>query len=289
MPDFDLKSSITVLSAAAITTIITVFLLLLILVIPGAYWSNAWANSSKLKHLWENENGDKKHLGVAKWFLAPMVYFYFLLFFTSINWPATLACTALGVALLWLLIRKERQLTKKELSEEIGSFLATSLFTSCLMLLPTFLIIKITSSAHNTPKGSPLIIGITVAVIVFVNFLVAVKPGNIKAIKYYLALGLGVLIFILSSFEVIHRIPTGVMEAYKFGNFKAESIVLKESACKTIKLLGITPSENETNQCVLKDSVILSRLGNELYIRNGGIEFTIQTNQVNSWSIINNK
>ncbi|WP_462153142.1 hypothetical protein [Pseudoalteromonas xiamenensis] len=121
--------------------------------------------------------------------------------------------------------------------------------------------------------------------VLFVNLLAAVKPRNIKSTIYYLGLGSGVLFFLLMSFKIMHRIPTRVMEVYKFGNIKTESIILKESACNTVGLLGLEPPEIKSKQCALEKALILSRLGTEFYIRKNNVEFTIKSDQIISWSV----
>jgi hypothetical protein len=288
MPDFDLKSSVTVLSAAAITAIFTVLLLLLILIIPGAFWGNTWANNSRLKHLWESEDSGKELIGVARWFAAPIGYFYGLLFITFLNWLYVFPYIILGITYLWLSLKSQNQLTLKDLSKELGGFLFTTLTSSFLAFLPVFLIVTLIFSTPGTTKGSSLSEGIATGLMVlFVNLLAAVKPRNIKATIYYLGLGSAVLFFLLISFEVMHRIPTRVMEVYKFGNIKSESIILKESACNTIELLGLEPPEIKSKQCVLEEALILSRLGTAFYIRKNGLEFTIKSDQIISWSVSN--
>lgn len=286
MPDFDFKSSITLLSAASITAIITVLLFVVVLILPGAIWSELWADSTSLKSNWEDESGRKVLFRTALWFGVPILFFYGLLIISFFNWMVAIPYFLIGISLFTLVIYKKSTLVGKRLIEETAKMLFASFACSIFAFLPMFLVFSLSFSSLHTSKGSTVFVGVMVAVfIVFINVLATAKPNRINGLIYYPGLGLAAFLIVFSSFKIFHRVPERVMEIYKFGSIDAERIILKNEACDTLLLLGVIPKVEHKKQCYLNDVKILSRLGKDMYLEVNDIKFTIKNSEVLSWSV----
>ena len=286
MPDFDFESSLTLLSAASITAILTLILLVVILIMPGFFWSNTWADRSSIKINWENEEAQKSFLKTALWFGAPILFFYGLLVLAFYSWVLAIFYGLLGVSISYFLVYKLSSLRGRLLCYEVCKMLGTSFVCSMLAFLPIYLVVTLSSSNIVTSKGSPAYIGVVVAFfIAFVNVLTTVKPRNINGLAYYFGLGVVALYIVLASFEVFHRIPERVMEIYKFGSINTKSIIFKSGACETLILHGLLAKNESKSQCVLENVKILSRLGSDMYLESKGLKITIKNSEVLSWSV----
>lgn len=292
MPDFDFKSSITLLSAASITAILTVLLFIVILILPGAFWSGTWAKSSSLKSNWEDEKGHKVLFKTALWFGVPILFFYGLLTIAVLNWIVAIPYFIIGISLFIYIAHKKSKLNRKPLIEETAKMLFASFSCSILAFLPIFLVFSLSLSSLTTSKGSPAFIGMVVAVfIVFINVLATAKPNKFNGLVYYPGLGVAAFVVVFSSFDIFHRIPERVMEIYKFGSIEAKKIIVKSEACDTLLLLGVLPKVEPKKPCSLNDVKILSRLGKDMYLEVNDMKFTIKNSEVLSWSVqeISNK
>ncbi|WP_024599740.1 hypothetical protein [Pseudoalteromonas sp. TAE56] len=292
MPDFDFKSSITLVSAASITAILTVLLFIVILILPGAFWSGTWADSSSLRSNWEDEKGHKELFKTALWFGVPILYFYGLLAIFVVSWMVAIPYFLIGISLFFLVVYKKSTLIRKPLIAETAKMLFASFTSSILAFFPIFIVFSLSLSSLTTSKGSPAFVGIIVAVfIVFINVLATAKPNKINGLVYYPGLGFAAFFVVFSSFEIFHRVPERVMELYKFGSIEAKKIIMKNEACETLLLLGVLPKVEPKKQCFLNDVKILSRLGKDMYLEVNDIKFTIKNSEILSWSVqeISNK
>jgi hypothetical protein len=286
MPDFDFKSSITLLSAASITAILTVFLFIVILILPGAFWSATWADSSCLKNNWEDGNGHKVLFKTALWFGVPILFYYGLLTLTVVNWMVAIPYFLIGILLFSLVVYKKSTLTRIPLIKETAKMLFACFTCSILAFLPIFVVFSLSISNLATSKGSPDFIGGVVAVfIIFVNVLATAKPNRINGLIYYPGLGVVAFFVVFSSFEIFYRVPERVMEIYKFGSIKAKNVIMTNEACDTLHHLGVLTEVESKNQCSLSDVKILSRLGKDMYLEANDIKFTIKNSEVLSWSV----
>lgn len=227
MPDFDFKSSITLLSAASVTAIFIVLLLLSILIFPGVYWTN-WANTTQLKKYWEDDEGNKELLKTTLYFGAPIMFCYGLFFiWYQYGVFAILLYTATGTFFCYILLSKT-DLCGKELWKELGKIAFTSLFCFVLTLVPLNIVLSLAASTPITSKGDRIFISLVVALfIAFANIMAVAKPPKMNGFLWYPGLGLITLFVLVSAFEVTYRIPERVMEIYKFGSIHTKLIVFK--------------------------------------------------------------
>lgn len=290
MPDFDLKSSIAILAAAAVTATIITTVLLGVMVLPGAFWGNTWGAESSLKSYWTDEKGNKTFLGLCLWFALPLVSIYgasIAGFF--IGWYALLIVMGIfGGFLLFVIFR--RKLPPWHSTKEVLTLLGTTLIASAFIFVPLLLVLNMSLHEDASLRMPAWVAGILCGCfIIFVNVLAATTPKHVKPFYWHLGLSIITLFVVLSTFEKFHRVPVRVMELYKFGNIQTTELVMKKEACKSFAALGIEIAEQNTDICVAKNILILSRLGKEAYLKHGpeghNIKFTIASDEIVSWAI----
>ena len=69
MPDFDLKSSITITAAVAVTGVVSVIVLMITMVLPSIIWVEYWGSTSILKNNWSDKSGNPTFIGIVIWFV----------------------------------------------------------------------------------------------------------------------------------------------------------------------------------------------------------------------------
>jgi hypothetical protein len=290
MPDFDLKSSITITAAAAVTAILIISILLGIMVLPGVFWGNTWGAGSSLKKYWTDKGGNKTVRGLLIWFSLPLASLYSAAvagFF--VGWYALfLVALTFGGFFLFVLLRGKQP--PRLAAKEIWTLLWTALVSAMLIFIPLWLVLTLAlhgEAAHRMPAWlAGLMSG---CFIIFINTLASTTPKNIKPFYWYFGLSIATLFVVLSLFGKFYRIPVKVMELYKFGNIQTTKLVLKKEACKTLGALDVEIIPHGTDICVANDILILSRLGKETYLQYNTeghtIKFTVISDEIASWAV----
>lgn len=83
MPEFDLKSSVTITAAAAFTSILVTGAVLVMTILPALGWSFIVGNSDQFKSWWTTETGSRIPVKVARWFVLPAI----VAFVITVAWP----------------------------------------------------------------------------------------------------------------------------------------------------------------------------------------------------------
>jgi MFS family permease len=285
MPDFDFRSAITILSAASITAILILIFFIVILIMPGAFWVETWANQSNLKSNWEDKNNEKRFGAVAIWFSVPILVYYLGFIIATYCYEALAVYALIIIFFLYFLGIKKFGLEGKLLHSEIWKMLATSFVSALLAFFPLYMVVTLSFSEISTSKGPATGVGIIVAVfIAIVNVMATMKPKSIHSPIYYSGLGLAAFFIVFTSFEIFHRIPEMIMKTYKFGAIENASIVLKRDGCEAIEKYGLIQGSWEGDKCFMENVTIHSRLGNDMYVEKGELRITIKNSDVLSWS-----
>lgn len=180
MPDFDFKSAIIILSAASITAILTVIMFMVILVMPGAFWVEIWANQSSLKSNWEDSNEEKRFGAIAIWFSVPILMFYAGFIFAYYRKLMLSFDAFLVVAIFYITAYKKFELRGKILHLEIWKMLGISYVCALLAFFPLHLVAKLSLSEISTSKGPASWVGLIVAIfIALVNVMATMKPKSV--------------------------------------------------------------------------------------------------------------
>ncbi|MHA2940315.1 hypothetical protein ACXJY6_18730 [Vibrio sp. RC27] len=298
MPDFDFKSSVTILSAVSITTIVTIIALATILIMPGVMWTKLWADNSKIRSNWEDGESKQSFIKTLLWLGAPILFFFgLLLIITSDKWQWWYAIPYVlsGLVISYFIIRKLSELKNKTIFFELVKMWFTSLICSLLAIYPLLLILKLLSTEVVVKDATYYILGFTVIfIIALINVIATVPPKNTNKLGYYLGLGTSSLIIIFAVFGAFGKIPTQVMKAYKLGSIDTESVIFKSEACGTLELLDVSiirkkfqlPEQPKlSKQCLVKNVKILSRLGSDMYLEIGDLKIAIKSSEILSWSI----
>lgn len=289
MPDFDLQSSITITAAAAVTALMIFSTLLIVMVFPGIFWGNTWGSTSSVESEWTDSEGNKKFLGVIKWFAFPLVLVYCIISLSVIvGWYTVIVVVVLfGMYYRFFLSKCNNKLTALK---EVSALFVVSFVTSVIIFSPLWMVLNLSINGDLSLRYPPWMAGITSGLfIIFINVMSTANPKNINPFFWYLALGVVTLFIIFSVFGVFHRVPVRVMEIYKFGNVMADDIILKENSCKAFRALEIDVTDNCNNTCTAHDILILSRLGREAYLMHGseddGIKLTVASEDIISWAL----
>ncbi|UXI03400.1 hypothetical protein [Photobacterium sp. TY1-4] len=287
MPDFDLKSSLTILSAASITSIIIIVFFIAVLIFPGSFWSDVWANNSSLKENWEDDNGENDLSKTVLWFGLPVLYCFGLWVLIIYVGLVAFFYAAVGVILAFLIVRHNSELSGWELRKQVVGFVLVSLFCSFMSLYPAYLVLSFVHSGLPKTKEEGELIWVGVAIfIAFANVVLTAKPKNRYRAIYYLWIGGITLFVVFDSYSKMYRIPERVMEIFKFGAIDAKSLVVTKDSYEFLKIQGFVTGDNcEQEICLISNVKILSRLGKEMYLESGKLRFSIKNSDVLSWSV----
>lgn len=290
MPDFDLKSSITITAAAAATALIITVSLLVIMIFPGVFWRYVWGENSRFKNDWNDSEERFFSFGMFIWLIIPIgVAGVSILSSHYIGFKSTFIVV---VALLFYFFYfvYSRKLTFIHALQEV-LLLSVSAFVSSFMLFFALLFVLKLTFGEGVSRGLPLLFSgaLSSSFIIYANLMATKKPKKLKSFYWFFLIGAFIFIVVFSSFGKFHRIPVRVMEIYKFGNVFVDDVVLKEDACKVFRALKIDVSDSIDEICTAEGVLILSRLGKEVYMQHsseeGEVKFTIPSDQIISWSI----
>lgn len=295
MPDFDLKSSVTITAAIAVTALLITIVLLGMMVLPGSFWGGVWrflGSSSKLKCFWSVNDDKRNFLSLLVWFAIPLFSIYlgvvFYLYTSEWYW-LLIPFTVSFLFFIYLTINVEfsfLETFKEWLFLNIATVVAAFLF-----FLPLSLVFKLSTEGLTYINYLPLFLGALVSLfIVLINIASAMNEKD--SVPYFKEFVLGasalfMVFFVFGKFDVI---PFSVMSIYKFGNVEASELVLKKEGCELYESLGLETSTNGYDICIVKDVLILSRLGKESYLEvekdgKASLRFTMPTSFILSWTI----
>lgn len=288
MPEFDLKSSIAITAAVAVTALISTIILLVVMVLPGSFWGNTWGKDSKLRKYWTDDDNIETISGLLIWFGIPLALIYATATASYfISWYSLFIILS-GILAFYFYI-KVKLSHENALGEVLKQYLV-ALIASIFIVIPLFFIISLSIQTEHNLKISSWAAGLIAGTfIIIVNVFAATTAKNIKPFYWRLGLGAVTLGFVLVFFDNTHRIPVKVMELYKFGNIKADEMVLKKDSCNVFQAFKIEIKNNEEEYCVVRNIVILSRLGPETYLKysekDSIMKFTVKTSDILSWSV----
>lgn len=293
MPDFDLKSSVAIIAAASVTSIIAILVMLITMVLAGSFWGGVWntlGEKSELKKYWIENSFGKNFFNLIVWFAVPLFAVYLSIFLNIFiegwYWLATLFFTALCF-LLYLYIDFGFWRGVKE----FVFLIVATVISSSLIFTPLYFVLRLSVEEFVNISYFSLFYGFLATIfIILINMVSATPQGNAKPYVKEFVLGLMALLMILSIFGKFDRIPYNVMKIYKFGNIQTSELVLSESGCEVYAALGLETSVTDYNICIAKDVLILSRLGREAYLEvkedsGGELKFTIPASFIVSWTL----
>lgn len=292
MPDFDLKSSVTITAAAAVTAVVITAILLSMMVLPGAFWGEVWSQlgaKSKIKKYWAECGPEATFFRLLVWFAMPLVSIYiglFLYFF--IEWFSLFFPVMVFFGLLFYLVRKSGFGFWESL-KEWGFLFFANVVSAILLFLPLSLVYKLSvQQDHYLDFPSWFAAFLAAIFIVFTNVASAAPQEKASPILKNLILGSVALFVVLWVFGKFDRIPVSVMSIYKFGNIEADELVLSEEGCELFQSLDINVSITDYNACIVDDVLILSRLGREAYLEvdqndSEVLKLTLASSSIISW------
>lgn len=288
MPNFDFSSSVAITAAAGVTGIILLIFIMFLMIFPGAFWINTWGSESQAKDLWTDSEGNATFKGLLLWFLIPVfvIYVGVYLAFNS-GWYGWLIPPLIFI-IYYLYLKFWRSNIDSPI-KEVGKQFCTTLLSSVFLIFPLWMAVGLSTSNGDEKSLSPFFVGlISVLFVLFINIMVAAKPKNFNAFVWYVGLAFLTVFMVFSMSNSFYMIPQRVIEIYKFGNIKVSKIVLEEEACKSFRALGVEVEKSKEVGCVAKDIIIMSRLGEEMYLKNresgNPLNFTIDSSNVLSWS-----
>ncbi|SDO44204.1 hypothetical protein [Vreelandella arcis] len=295
MPDFDLKSSVAITAAASATSVVIILTMLGAMVLAGSFWGGIWnvlGERSNLKKYWVDNSFNSNFLNLLIWFAIPLLAVYLSMFikiyFEGWYWLAILIIPSM--LFLYFLCFQSGFRFLVGLKEFVFLVFAT-LVSASFMLTPLYFILKLTADEFGNISYVALLNGFFATVfLVFVNMASATPQNNAKPYVKEFVLGLMALSMVLSLFGKFDRIPYGVMKIYKFGNIQASELVLNKSGCELYKALDLEVSTTDYDVCIIKDVLILSRLGKEAYLEVkedniGLLRFAMPTSFIVSWTL----
>ncbi|MBF7054108.1 hypothetical protein IOC61_12415 [Halomonas sp. KAO] len=295
MPDFDLKSSVTITAAASVTSIVIIIMMLIMMVFAGSFWRGVWeflGDNSELKRYWLEDSASSGFRNLLIWFSIPLFTVYaslgLSLFLGSWCWMLTLGLVAL-IYLLYLCLYSGFGLVKG--GKEFVFLVAATLCSAVFIFFPLYLVFRLSVVEFESISDVSWFLGFLSAMfIIFINTASASPQGASSPYAKEFVLGLMAVVMIFISFGRFDRIPYSVMEIYKFGNIEASELVLEREGCELFKSLEINVLDKDGGLCVVKDVLILSRLGREAYLEVDkddleSLKLTLSSSSIASWTL----
>lgn len=299
MPDFDLKSSVAITAAAAVTSILLVMGSMLMMVFPGIFWSGVWKESfvSELgvKSFWENKGDGASFFWVMFWFSIPVLsllpvpaWFFFDGGCLSVLFLIIPAMFFLGCYFYFYIFRN---VSGWKSFIEVFVLAFSSFMSLVFLVFPLFIVFLVVKVRPELDGDVKLFYLISLSLfVIFVNVLSAApyREGR-SLISWFFVSCLGfVALFVITG--VVKEIPKEIMRVYKFGNVEASELVVGERGCELLGDLEVRAFSKKSGNCVLLDAKILSRLGREVYIEisdgeSESLRFTVPSSYVLSWSL----
>lgn len=295
MPDFDLKSSVTITAATAVTALVITLILLGMMVLPGSFWGGMWkflGSSSKLKCFWTVNDSKENFLRLLVWFATPLfsVYLGVVFYLYTSEWYWLLIPFAVSF-LFFIYLAIHIEFSFLEIFKEWLFLNVATLVAAFLFFLPLSLVVKLSAEELTYIKYWPLLSGALVSLFLVLINIASASNGK-DSVHYFkeFVLGASALFMVFFVFGKFDIIPFSVMSIYKFGNVEASELVLKKEGCELYESLGLETSTNGYDICIVKDVLILSRLGKESYLEvekdgKASLRFTMPTSFILSWTI----
>ncbi|MCC5902420.1 MAG: hypothetical protein JJT87_10885 [Halomonas sp.] len=295
MPDFDLKSSVTITAAASITSIVIILMTLVMMVFAGSFWGGVWnflGDSSELKRYWLEGDASAGFRNLLVWFSIPLFSVYLSLglslYAESWYWMIVLVLVLLTY-LSYLCSCHGFGLVKG--GKEFFFLVVATFFSAFFIFFPLYLIFRLSVLEFENISGMSWFLGFLSAIfIVFINTVSASSQGSSTPYVKEFVLGLMAIVMIFISFGKFDRIPFGVMGIYKFGNIETSELVLKKEGCQLFQSLGISVLDKGHDVCIVKNVLILSRLGREAYLEidqsgSESLRLTLPSTSIASWTL----
>ncbi|WP_137079923.1 hypothetical protein [Halomonas caseinilytica] len=293
MPDFDLKSSVAITAAAAVTSVVITAILLSMMILPGAFWGGFWkqiGGKSKVKRYWCECGSEAAFFRLLVWFSLPLVSIYLaILLFSLIGW-FSLAFPVVVFLCFWFYLLVWSDFGVWESLKEWSILSLANLVAALLLFLPLSLIYGLSiEKSHYLEFPSWFSAALAAAFIVFTNVAAAAPQENPNPMLKNFALGASALFVVFWVFGKFDRIPVVVMSMYKFGGVEVSELVLDKEGCELSQSLGIDVLSTDYDICIIENVLILSRLGREAYLKidqgeSGILKFTVASSDVVSWT-----
>lgn len=306
MPELDLSASASLLATVSLTGLFVIFIFAVYAVCSGAVWGEAIKENRDLKSLLL-----EGHLVSTKRILLliviPAVLFtviFNLLFWGSEHQSFNVLALFAGFILSFLLLLNHRRYIKNKGRHARSLALIYVLFTfiSWMFLLIQLFLIIIIAKPRLTPllPAFPYLLGLQI-VVVFLNSMALVVPRTFKSsFVWYLMTGVIIIFVTLLGLNSLMLVPTGVIRQFGFGDITNASIVVNKegremllgreilSGCAKDEKLSCLEGSEGSNMFMAKNVDILSRLGNNFYLRcknkdGKAVEFTLPSSMIISW------
>ena len=302
MPEMDLKTSIALLAASALTGSFMLVGVGFYLLAPSWFWVQLTRRAESLKSpMWFALpiGGVLLSYTLSSFFIKPLLpgwwwvipLFVLLLPFLVIVTPS-----------LWLLFRIKvlgkldrkpqfRQAFLKVVSFYPAFFLSTGFFLPVLLFTISLVTENLDPNMH-----SEFLLWLVIVLIFFTN-IILVRDFSIPLYLKFTAM---ILFFIISLVNAWSFFPRRIMNIYKFGDVPKASLVLDEIGCRIVEHHGlmvmpytpnpITGSPSNPKTCSLSTVLIRSRVSGTYYLKvsrsdNSSVLFTIPGQNVLSWAV----
>ena len=287
MPTFDLKSSVAIMAAAASTSVLVFATLALLFVVPFWVWDSIMDSGSKMKSAWVGSEGEAKLFGLLVWFATPVSAIMGLIIAWDFS-PSTIFAFLAALIVYLVGIRFRFRMGARQVVTEFGRLLFASLAAALSLVTPMLFMLRLSASADEQSDLNSWVLAVWIwGLLIIVTLATALRPPKISLIYWRAGAGCVSVVAVLYIFGSLHFVPATVMGLYKFGNIEAERVVFKPGACAALHELDLVALEKSGGFCVLEEVLIISRLGDEMYLSQskGGpeVRFTIPAEEVASW------
>lgn len=292
IPEFDLASSVTIISTLSITAAFFLLTIMFVSIAPGVFWDYIWhefAKSIDLKKYWADLSIPKTLGMLALWFVIPTAVIFFSMMEISVSDHPDLFWLIILAGCFLIFFTSFRGLGVRRSIFEFIIFVVVSGIAACLAFFPVIIfsgLIK-SSDLYLDPalKDNIWVInwGIPSLIILFNVLAAAPTPNNTlivgdlisKRMVKNFCLGFVVVIMTIFVCSIPSVIPTLVMRAYGLGDFPVRKMYLKAEGCSVFSETGAkvfytkdtNSYGNKKDICCVEDVRFLSRLGSENYIR----------------------
>lgn len=195
MPEFDLKSSVTITAAASITSILIILMTLVMMVFAGSFWGGIWSflgDKAELKRYWLEGDDSAGFRGLLVWFSIPLlsVYLSFGLSLYTGNWYWVIVLVFVSLVYLFCICFCCGFGVVKG-SKEFFFLVVATFLAAFFISFPLSLVFRLSVLEFENISGMSWFFGfLSAVVVIFVNMVAASPRGSSTPYAKEFVLGL---------------------------------------------------------------------------------------------------
>lgn len=276
-PEFDLKSSSTLVASIAISSLVFTLSFIVLIVAPGIVWRSVGNMDSTIYQRFRIERcfGDnffgKLVVFLSDDDLGKMISIY------AIPVVLLLASIFIGAAFrlsqFWMYFSLGATFGALVGAyywfyrdfKDVGKLSFALLFSFLVITMNVSLTMKLVSKSPYNSEFWDVAAGFLFIILVLIcNALFALRVRGVNSYVWMGSISMLVLVMMVTIFNSFLLVPEAAMRAFRYGNYDLKLLAVKGETCEAIKQRG-TYDLNDSEFCLFEDVHVYSRVGTSYY------------------------